>query len=74
VTTILRNPGIAGLSVYKGEIVGAGEWEPLVSDETWRAVVRLLDDPARKPSQGVRTFLGGPVRVRQLGNRVGQPP
>ena len=56
---ILMNPRIAGLSVYKGDIVGQGNWEPLVSEETWRAVQAILEDPSRKPPRGVRTLLGG---------------
>jgi DNA invertase Pin-like site-specific DNA recombinase len=56
---ILLNPRIAGLSVYRGEIVGQGQWEPLVAEETWRAVRGILEDPARKPPRGVRTLLGG---------------
>ncbi len=56
---ILLNPRIAGLSVYRGEIVGQGTWEPLVSEETWRAVHGILEDPSRKPPRGVRTLLGG---------------
>jgi site-specific DNA recombinase len=59
IRTILLNPRIAGLSVYRGEIVGTGEWEPLVGEETWQAVRAILDDPARKPPCGVRTLLGG---------------
>jgi site-specific DNA recombinase len=59
---ILLNPRIAGLSVYKDEIVGQGQWEPLVAEETWRAVRVILDDPGRKPSRGVRTLLGGIAR------------
>jgi len=57
-----RNPaqpedcGAVGLP---GEIVGKGKWEPLVAEETWRAVRGLLEDPARKPPRGVRTLLGG---------------
>jgi hypothetical protein len=47
------------LSVYRGEIVGQGNWEPLVSEETWRAVRGILEDPSRKPPRGVRTLLGG---------------
>jgi site-specific DNA recombinase len=47
VVTILRNPRIAGLSTYQGEIVGTGSWPPLVSEETWRAVQSLLGGLAR---------------------------
>ena len=56
---ILLNPRIAGLSAYHGEIVGQGQWEPLVPEDTWRAVRGILEDPARKPPRGVRTLLGG---------------
>ena len=56
---ILLNPRIAGLSAYHGEIVGQGQWEPLVPEETWRAVHGILEDPTRKPPRGVRTLLGG---------------
>jgi hypothetical protein len=59
IRTILLNPRIAGLSAYRGEIVGHGDWAPLVSEETWRAVHAILQDPARKPPRGVRTLLGG---------------
>jgi site-specific DNA recombinase len=59
IRSILLNPRIAGLSVYRGEIVGQGQWEPLVSEETWRAVRGILEDPSRKPPRGVRTLLGG---------------
>jgi site-specific DNA recombinase len=59
IRSILLNPRIAGLSVYRGEIVGQGNWEQLVSEETWRAVRGILEDPSRKPPRGVRTLLGG---------------
>jgi site-specific DNA recombinase len=59
IRSILLNPRIAGLSVYHGEIVGQGQWEPLVPEETWRAVRGILEDPSRKPPRGVRTLLGG---------------
>jgi DNA invertase Pin-like site-specific DNA recombinase len=69
VRTILLNPAIAGLSAYRGEIVGTGQWEPLVAEETWRAVRALLEDPGRKPPRGVRTLLGGLARCG-CGNTV----
>ena len=64
VTTILRNPRLANLNAYRGEITGPGDWRPVLAEETWRAVRALLDDPARKPSRGVRTLLGGLARCR----------
>jgi hypothetical protein len=69
----LLNPRIAGLSVYHDEIVGQGQWEPLVSEETWRAVRGILEDPARKPPRGVRTLLGG-LALCPCGNVVAGGP
>lgn len=59
IRTILLNPRIAGLSTYEGEIVGQGSWEPLVPEQTWRAVRAALTDSSRAPERGVRTLLGG---------------
>ena len=73
IRSILLNPRIAGLSVYQGEIVGQGQWEPLVSEETWRAVRGVLEDPSRKPPRGVRTLLGG-LALCPCGNVVAGGP
>jgi len=66
VLVVMRNPRNAGLAVLPGrdgkrhgEITGTGEWEPVLAEETWRAVDALLADPGRKPPKGVRTLLGG---------------
>lgn len=67
VLAILRSARIAGISTYRGEEVGPGSWEALVEPETYRAVVRLLDDHGRRRAPGVRSMLGGWVRC-QCGN------
>ena len=55
--TLLR-PRNAGLSVHRGEIVGAGQWEAIVSEDEWRACCSILSDPTRTTTpQG-----GGQVR------------
>jgi site-specific DNA recombinase len=59
VRSILINPRIAGLSSYKGEIVGNGTWPSIVDEPTWRAVLAILDNPARRPPQGTQTLLSG---------------
>src|SRR5215472_1983950 len=58
VSKIMRNPALAGLRTYRGEIVSQGNWAPIVPRETWEAVVALLADPARKMPRGVRTLQG----------------
>jgi len=69
VRRILQNPRNAGIATYKGTEVGRGEWQPIVAEETYRAVCELLADAGRKPTQGVRTLLGGLARCR-CGNHV----
>lgn len=59
VRVILINPRVAGLSTYKGEVVGDGKWPAVVSQDTWRAVKAILDNPARMTPKGVQTLLSG---------------
>lgn len=35
---VMRNPRYAGLSTYKGEIVGKGKWKAIVDRDTWEAL------------------------------------
>jgi site-specific DNA recombinase len=49
VTTVLRNPRLAGLSAYRGQIVYGdsgepvtGQWQPVLPRGTWEAVNSLL--------------------------------
>lgn len=72
----LLNPRYAGLRAHVTEsmlrtmnpraarlaaVVGPAAWEPLVSEETWRAVVSVLTDPSRaklpRSSRGLLTGL-----------------
>ena len=76
VTTILRNPRLARLSVYKDEIVGVGKWESILAEETWRAVDALLSDPARKRAarRADAARRARRLRLRQRGHGLGEPP
>lgn len=60
---VLLNPRIAGLRVYKGQTT-KGTWEPLIEEETWRALVALLSSPARRTSDATarRWLLSGFAR------------
>jgi len=69
VRKILRSPRNAGIAVYRAAEVGRGKWEPLVLEETYRAVVELLADPGRKTARGVTSMLGG-LALCQCGNYV----
>jgi DNA invertase Pin-like site-specific DNA recombinase len=48
VKSILMNPRNAGLNTYKGEIVGKGDWEPIIDPNTHTLLVAFLANPQRK--------------------------
>lgn len=51
---VLRRPRNAGLTEFRGEIIGASEWPEIVTEDAWRSLVAILDDPARRRSQSNR--------------------
>ena len=63
VRDMLRRPRNAGLSNYGTETFPAA-WPAIVPEATWRAVVSLLSDPARRTSTGNRVkWLGSGLYV-----------
>jgi len=51
----LCRPRNAGLMEHRGEVVGEASWPAIIDANTWRAVVGVLTDPARRDNPG-----GGP--------------
>jgi hypothetical protein len=51
---VLLNARNAGIRVYEGEEVGQADWEAIVPEETYRAAVRVLNDPGRDTGGGGR--------------------
>ena len=49
---VLRRARNAGLRTYKGQVVTKATWPGIVTEETWRAVTAILDDPSRRTSPG----------------------
>lgn len=57
---LLMAPRNAGLVTLRGEIVGAGEWPPIVDETTWRAAQkRMLAKPGHKPGGARKHLLTG---------------
>lgn len=59
---MLRRPRNAGFSELNGEIVGKmRDWPPIVSEDVWRGVCAVLDDPTRRRSTSnrVRWMMAG---------------
>lgn len=71
----MRQPLYAGLIEYKGEPVGRGQWEPLVVEEEWRAILaRSESAPALRgpqaPGGRVQSLLGGILKCGECGDPV----
>lgn len=49
---MMRRPVYAGLRTWKGEVLGGGEWEPLVSKEDHARALAILDAPGRFHMRG----------------------
>ena len=67
IPVILRNPALAGLVRYRGEIVGTGNWEPILPREQWEAVRALLDSKDRMVTV---TYRKGPMAGQTRERRV----
>lgn len=49
---MLMRPRNAGIAIYRGEEVGRGQWEPIIDEPRFRAVVAVLADPSRRTARG----------------------
>ncbi|NLU77810.1 hypothetical protein HCA58_05240 [Micromonospora sp. HNM0581] len=56
---LLRNPRLAGLRTYHGEVVGKGQWDAIIDKATHKKLLALLDAPERKQpfATNVRKYL-----------------
>lgn len=72
----------AGLADWHGKVVGESTFPAIVTEEEWRAVTRLLSDPARRYSQSSRVkhllagialcgACGGPVKSATMSTGKG---
>lgn len=57
IRSILLNPHHAGLSAVKGEIVGRGQWEAIVTEETFHAAQDALSGRRKGPGHNARRHL-----------------
>lgn len=45
---MIKNPTIAGLRVYRGEIIGEADWPAIIPVRQWEEVNQILSDSARR--------------------------
>lgn len=63
VKTWLTSPSIAGHRVYRGRIVGRGNWPPILDEDTWQAVRAALTGPRTvKTHRGEQQVTAGQLR------------
>jgi DNA invertase Pin-like site-specific DNA recombinase len=55
VRQMLSAPTIAGKRVHRGEVIGDGEWEPILDEVTWQSLVDLFESRTR--SRPARRYL-----------------
>jgi DNA invertase Pin-like site-specific DNA recombinase len=49
---MLRRPLYLGLRKHRGEVVGKGNWEPIIDQDTFDRANAILSDPKRIPPRG----------------------
>ena len=54
---LLSRPRNAGLSVYRKEVVGTGQWTPLVTIDEHEALLAVMANPSRRTSRTGRRWL-----------------
>ena len=60
-------PTLAGLAHYKGEVVGQGQWEPILDRQTWERLVATLS-PKRRAGRPATHLLTGIARCGRCGH------
>jgi site-specific DNA recombinase len=71
VVGILRNPRVAGLRTYHGEVVGPAVWKPILTHGKWEALLAALDArPRAFRRQVVRHWLTGVLVCGRCGRRL----
>jgi len=73
---LLRTPTVAGLRVHRGQVIGDGDWPPIIDADTHRGLDRLLSQPDRRctTDNQVRHLLPGVALCGRCGatmHRIG---
>lgn len=65
VRNIALSPVLAGLRVFRGEVIGKGTWQPIISDRKRALIVARLGDPSRsnvRDGTRIKYLLSGILR------------
>lgn len=70
---LLTNPAMAGYRVHQGEVVGDGDWTPVLDRDTFARLANVYADPNRDKFRGgrdVKYLLSGIARCGECGGRL----
>ncbi|WP_461164952.1 recombinase family protein [Arthrobacter sp. R4-81] len=69
IRNLLLRPTNAGLSAYRGEIVGVSTFPAIISEDEWRTVTAIIKNPDRRSNTDsrVRHLLAGILRCGNCG-------
>ncbi|MFI7742541.1 recombinase family protein [Kocuria rhizosphaericola] len=72
---LLTNGRIWGMRAHRGQILGPGVWEPIITAEQGERLRRKLLDPARRTNHSARRYLlSGLLICGKCGNRLHSTP
>ncbi len=74
---LMRRESLAGLRRYRGEVVGAGLWEPIITPDEHSRLLAVLNDPARSKHYAGRMpkhLLSGLALCGKCGARMRRMP
>lgn len=67
----LARPRLTGHRVHRGEVVGPGNWPPILSEDDYVSVNAILSDPSRRPKGRPRAYLlSGIATCGKCGGRL----
>lgn len=66
---MMTAPSLAGLQAHRGEIVGTGDWPPVLDRATWEQVCQTLTS-RRRSSTSSRCLLSGLARCGACGHHL----
>lgn len=74
---VLLRESLAGMRRYRGQVIGEGNWEPIISQDEHARIVALLNDPSRKRQYAGRApkyLLAGIARCGKCGAKMKRAP
>lgn len=70
VRAILINPAVAGLRIHRRQVVGEGEWVPVLDRDRWELVCGVLADPQRKRRRPAEVYPLSGLLFNASGDRL----